>query len=129
MCRVAVFDERNGTAFDQPPLGVTTLTTNCPENIKRMFKLPDRVAGPQVLVLLGNQQRLRIAVELSARKPDGSLSAEKARPPAGGLPNDPGTRRAGAEQEVGRGGAVGNWFGKSMPVTRLRDVTRSSSRI
>ena len=38
--RVAVFDERNGTALDQPPLGVTTLTTNCPEISKRMLSCP-----------------------------------------------------------------------------------------
>src|SRR6185295_11698353 len=94
-----------GRPFDQPPLGVTTFTTYCPEISKRMLSRP---TGLQSLKFKSfwAMNNGEIAVEaLRARKPDGSLSGRKEpRPPAGGLPNDPGTRRAEAKQEIWRGG-------------------------
>ncbi len=106
MCHLSPFSiNAMGRPFDQPPLGVTTFTTNCPEISKRMLSCPTELQSLKFKSFWAmNNAEIAVAA-LLARKSDGSLSGRKEpRPPAGRLPNDPGTRRAEAEPEVRRGG-------------------------
>lgn len=54
--RVAVFDKRNGTAFRPATVGCHHMHDKLSRNIQAHVKLPDRVAEPEVQVLLGNEQ-------------------------------------------------------------------------
>jgi hypothetical protein len=106
VCHVSPFSiNAMGRPFDQPPLGVTTFTTNCPEISKRMLSCPTELQSLKFKSFSAmNNAEIAVAA-LLARKSDASLSGRKEpRPPAGRLPNDPGARRAEAEREVWRGG-------------------------
>ena len=63
-----------GRPFDQPPLGVTTFTTNCPEISKRMLSCPTELQSLKFKSFWAMNNG-EIAVEtLRARNPDSSLS-------------------------------------------------------